>query len=290
MPDLLKDEPEAIRFSICYTGMGQENMELSDKLVIVTGASRGIGRALATELAKSGCNLLLTALEADELESLANELRSKFTPNIATIACDLSDLQSRKNLINWILNRKEPPDILINNAGLGYFGRFEDSDWNRIEKTIALNISALIHLTYELIPILKKRPSAKIVNISSVMARLPYPGLAVYGATKGFASSFSESLASELSGTSISILCFHPGFAMTSFIGSAGMDMQKVPGILVHSPEDIAVQIVRAIRKDKQWAYSDFLTRFSVGFGTILPSRLKTLILKDLFWRLPDAK
>ena len=147
--------------------MGQENMELSGKLVIITGASRGIGRAVATELAKCGCNLLLTALEADELLSLATDLKSKFPPSITTMACDLSDLESRRNLINWILNWKEPPDILINNAGLGYFGRFEDSAWNRIEKTIALNISALIHLTYQLIPILKKRPSAKIVNISS---------------------------------------------------------------------------------------------------------------------------
>ncbi len=265
-------------------------MELSDKLAIVTGASRGIGRALAIELAKSNCSLLLTALEGDELSALSNELRSKFPISVATMASDLSDPKSRKNLIDWIKKCEMPPDILVNNAGLGYFGRFEDSDWNRIEKTIALNISAFIHLTYELIPTLKKRPSAKIVNISSGMARLPYPGLAVYGATKGFVSSFSESLSSELSGTSISVLCFHPGFAMTSFISSAEMNMQKVPKILIHSPEDIAIQIVRAIRKDKQWAYADFVTRFTTGLGTILPSRLKTSILKDLFWRLPDAK
>ena len=265
-------------------------MDLSGKHVVLTGASRGIGQALARELAKSGCGLLLTALEENELSAFSIELRSKFSVPVEAMACDLSDPESRKNVTNWILNRKKPIDILINNAGLCYFGRFESSDWNRIEKTIALNISAIVHLTYELIPILRKRPSAKIVNISSGMARLPYPGLAVYGATKGFASSFSESLASELSGTSIRILCFHPGFAMTSFISSAGMNMQKVPRILVHSPEDIAVKIVRAIRKDKQWVYSDFLTRFSVEFGTILPSRLKTFISKDLFWRLPDAK
>jgi uncharacterized protein len=265
-------------------------MELSGKLAIITGASRGIGRALAIELAKSGCSLLLTALEENELSSLSNELRPKFSVPVEAMACDLPDLESRKNLINWILNWKEPPDILINNAGLGYFGRFEGSDWNRIEKTIALNISALIHLTYEFIPILKKRPSAKIVNISSGMARLPYPGLAVYGATKGFVSSFSESLASELAGTNVSVLCFHPGFTMTSFIQSAGMDLQKVPKILLHSPEQVATQIIQAIRKDKQWAYSDFLTRFSAWFGASFPPRLKTSIFKNLFWRLPDAK
>jgi short-subunit dehydrogenase len=265
-------------------------MELSGKLAIVTGASRGIGRALATELAKSGCSLLLTALEEDELSTLSNELGSKFSIAIDTLAVDLSNPEERKTLISWIENREEHPDILINNAGIGYFGRFESLDWRHIEKTIALNVYAFIHLTYELIPVLKKRPSAKIVNISSGIARLPYPGLAVYGATKGFVSSFSESLASELAGTSISVLCFHPGFTMTSFIKSAGMDLQKVPRILLHSPEQVATQIVQAIRKDNQWAYSDFMTRFSAWFGAFLPPRLKRSIFKNLFWRLPDAK
>ena len=265
-------------------------MKLSGKSAIITGASRGIGRALAIELAKSGCKLLLTALEGDELSALSNELRSKFSISVATMAADLSNHESRKSLINWILNRKEPPDILINNAGLGYFGRFEDSDWSRIDKTIALNISALINITYDLIRVLKKRPQGKIVNISSGIARLPYPGLAVYGATKAFVSSFSQSLATELAGTSVDVLCFHPGFTMTAFIGSAGMDMHKIPKILINTPEEIATQVLRAIKKDKQWAYSDFITRFFSFLGTLLPSRLKAHIFTDLFWRLPDAK
>ena len=265
-------------------------MEISNKLAIVTGASRGIGRALALELAKSGCGLLLTALEGDELSTLSQEIRRKFSVDVDTMAVDLSDPESRKNLIDWIRKREAPPDILVNNAGIGYFGRFEESEWSRIEKTIALNISALIHLTYKLIPVLKKRPSAKIVNIGSGIARLPYPGLAVYGATKGFISSFSESLASELAGSPISVLCFHPGFTMTSFIGNAGMDLQKVPRILLHAPEEVATQIVLAIRKDKPWAYSDFMTRLSAWFGALLPPRLKTSTFKNLFWRLPDAK
>jgi len=265
-------------------------MDLSGKVAVLTGASRGIGRVLATKLAKSGCGLLLTALEEDELSPLSKELQPKFAVPVEAMACDLSDLESRKNLINRILNLKVPPDILINNAGLGYFGRFEDSDWKSIEKTIALNISAFTHLTYELLPSLKKRPQAKIVNISSGIARLPYPGLAVYGATKGFVSSFSESLTAELAGSSVSVLCFHPGFTMTSFIRSAGMDLRKVPKIFLHSPDQVATQIIRAITKGKQSAYSDFLTRSSVWFGTPLPPRVKTSIFKNLFWRLPDAK
>jgi len=186
-------------------------MELSGKLVIITGASKGIGRALAIELARSGCGLLLTALESDELNRLLNELRA-FPIKVVTIAADLSDTENRKSVLNWILEHEQPPDILVNNAGIGgQFGRFEQINLNDIEKTIALNVSALVYLTHELIPILRKRPHAKIVNISSGIARLPYPGLAVYGATKAFVSSFTESLTCELAGTNIDVHCFYPG-------------------------------------------------------------------------------
>ena len=265
-------------------------MELSGKLAIITGASRGIGRAVAKELIRHDCGLLLTALERDELASLSNELRT-YPASVGAMAADLYEPESRKNLINWILEQKENPDILVNNAGIGgSFGRFEDQDLSDVEKTIALNISAFVYLTHELIPVLKRRPCAKIVNISSGIARLPYPGLAVYGATKAFISSFSESLSCELVGTSIGVLCFHPGFTMTSFITNSRMDLGKIPRRIVHTPEEIAFRLVQAIKKDKQWDYSDFATRFPAWFGAILPSRLKTSIFKDLFWRLPDAK
>ena len=265
-------------------------MELSGKLAIVTGASRGIGRALAKELTNCGCSLLLTALERDELNSLANELRT-CPVSFAAMAADLSEPASRQTLIRWILERKEVPDILVNNAGMGgNFGRFEDQNLSNIERTVALNISAFVHLTHELIPVLGRRPSAKIVNVSSGISRLPYPGLAVYGATKAFVSSFSESLSCELAGTSIDVLCFHPGFTMTSFISASGMDLGKIPPRFIHAPEEMAIRLVEAIRKDKQWAYSDFMTRSLAGVGTLLSSRLRTSFFKDLLWRLPDEK
>jgi short-subunit dehydrogenase len=265
-------------------------MELSGKLVIVTGASRGIGRALAKELAKQGCGLLLTAFEADELSVVSNEILKNFPVMVDVMAGDLSDPEDRKSLIHWIQERRNHPDILINNAGIGYFGRFETTDLRHIEKTITLNVSALVHLTHELIPILKTRPRAKIVNVSSASSRLPYPGLAIYGATKAFVSSLSQTLAAELEGTPIDVLCFHPGFTMTSFMESAGMDMRRVKKMLIHSPEEVAVQIVRAIQKDKHWGYSSLSTRLSVLLGTVLPMRLKTSIFERLCWRLSDVK
>ena len=148
-------------------------MELSGKLAIVTGASRGIGRALAKEFAKHGCRLLLTALEEDKLASLSNELKI-YPVRVSVMAADLSDPGGRKNFIRWVLGQNEIPDILVNNAGMGgNFGRFENQDLDQYRKT-CLNTSALVHLTHELIPLLKKRPRARIVNMSSAVARLPY--------------------------------------------------------------------------------------------------------------------
>jgi len=169
----------------------------------------------------------------------------------------------------------------------GNFGRFSHEDWPTIEKIISLNIVALVQLTHALLPLLKSRPRAKIVNISSGIARLPYPGLAVYGATKGFVSSFSESLICELADSNVDVLCFHPGFTKTPFIETSKMDLQKIPKMLIHSPEEVAARIVKAIRKDKFWDYYDFLTGFSTWLGMLLPERFKKYIFKDLFWSLP---
>lgn len=146
----------------------------------------------------------------------------------------------------------------------------------------------MVRLTHELIPSLKRKPSAKIVNVSSGISRLPYPGLAVYGATKAFVSSFSESLACELCGTPVDVLCFHPGFTMTSFIRSSRMDLRKIPPKFLHTPEKMASRLVQAIQKDKRWAYSDVTTSSVAGIGKLLPSRLRTMLFKNLFWRLPD--
>jgi short-subunit dehydrogenase len=263
-------------------------MNLRGKTVMVTGASSGIGHALSESLSIEGSKLLLTSLEENELGAFTEELRVNYSADVDMMASDLSDYESRNRFIEWVKGRPEPPDILVNNAGAGLFGRFEQSSWVEIEKQLTLNIHAVTHLTYELIPLLKLRPEAKIVNISSAVSRLPYPGLAVYGAAKGYISSLSESLACELADTGVSVLCFHPGFTMTGFMGSAGMDMSRIPKAVVATPERVAAQIIRAIKQDKQWGYSDLGTRLGVFLSSLIPARIRTTIFKNLFWRLPD--
>jgi len=263
-------------------------MELKGKLAVVTGASRGIGRALSVALAKSGCSLLLTALEKDELASLTECLNDEPGIRVASMPADLVDNSNRQSFLDWIGIQKNPPDILINNAGAGYFDRFIFSSRSDIELTLKLNIHVPTLLIRELLPILRGRPQAKIVNISSAISRLPYPGLAVYGAAKGYLSSFSESLEGELAGSNISVLCFHPGFTRTDFMSSAGMEMGRIPKFLVRKPEVVARRIVRAIENDATWSYSDLSSRLGIFLAACLPHRFKVHIFKNLFWKLPD--
>ncbi|NIT58273.1 MAG: SDR family NAD(P)-dependent oxidoreductase, partial [Aliifodinibius sp.] len=115
-------------------------------------------------------------------------------------------------------------------------------------------------------------------------------GLAVYGATKAFVSSFSESLACELADSNIDVHCFYPGFTSTHFIESSGMEMQKIPRWMIRTPEYVASRIVKALKKDHLWYYSDFRTKFLPLIGSLIPQRLKISIFKNLFWELPNGK
>jgi len=263
-------------------------MDLAGKLVLVTGASSGIGRALAFEFARCQCRLVLTALEGDRLEAVAAELRSRESARVEVRQADMTDSASRGALLEWIRARGEPLDVVVSNAGGGRFARFTGAAWEDLRRTIALNVEAPTQLLRDLVSELRKRPKARIVIIGSGIGRLPYPGLAVYGACKGYLASLGESLACELLGTNVGVLVFFPGFTRTGFMSAAGMDMSRVPRFMIGSPERVARRIVRCVRLDRQWAYSDLYSRLAAFSGPLFPSCLRVRILRNLFWRLPD--
>lgn len=263
-------------------------MQLQGKLAVITGASKGIGRALSGALAQSGCDLFLTDIEEESLKSVAAGLKELFDVQIKFLSADLMLESDRQRLILELQGLNNPPDILINNAGIGYFERFAESSISNVLRVIQLNIVATVMLTREFISMVKNRSESKIVNISSSISRLPYSGMAVYGATKGFISSFSESLASELYGTNISVLCFHPGFTKTEFLSAANMDTHKTPQFLFRTPEFVVNKIITAIKKDKTWAYADIYGRLANQYLSCFQNRFKTKIFKNIFWELPE--
>lgn len=262
-------------------------MELAQKVVAITGASRGIGRALALALGRRECRLLLTGLERQELEDLARQLEADHGRPVPWLAVDLVDPDGAGALIEWIRNRDPPLDVLVNNAGAGQFATFAVSPWEDVERTLILDALVPTRLIHSLLPILRSRPEAAIVNVSSASARIPYCGLAVYGASKSYLSSLSDTLSAELSGTGVQVLCIHPGFTKTEFLISAGMDMSRIPDWLMHEPEEVAERIVEMLVRDRTWVYGDAATRAGLAVAAILPHKAKSRVFKNLLWQLP---
>ena len=192
-------------------------------MAIVTGASSGIGRALAVELAARGYDLCLVARRKGLLEQLSSELMCVHGVNTHTLAVDLTlpgsvaEIASRFQAIDRI------PELLVNNAGVGNMGEFTNTDSRREQEILQLNVLALTELTKMLLPGMKARGCGRILNIASTAAFKPGPYYAVYAATKSYVLSFSQALNYELSGTGVSVTCLCPGPTRTEFARRAGI-------------------------------------------------------------------
>ncbi len=183
---------------------------------LVTGASSGIGADIARQLAQRGANLVLVARRADRLDQLAAECRL-FGVTVETAPADLADPAAATELATRFPNT----DILINNAGLGAFGRFTDTDYAKIAQMIAVNITALTHLTHLFAPGMAARGWGRIMLVASTAAFQPVPLYAVYAATKAYVLSFGNALNVELApqGVKTTVLC--PGTTRTEFFDVA---------------------------------------------------------------------
>ena len=195
---------------------------LARPLALVTGASSGIGADLARELARDGHDLVLAARTVAPMESLAAELAALGTGAIV-IPADLSQPGGATALANAIEARGLTVDVLINNAGLGAVGRFDQADPRRIGDMLQVNIVALTELTRLLLPGMVARRRGKVMLVASTAAFQPGPNMAVYFATKAYVLSLGEAIAYELRGTGVTVAVLCPGTTATNFQRVAGM-------------------------------------------------------------------
>lgn len=191
------------------------------KWALITGASSGLGRDFALLLATRGYALVLTARREGHLLKVREECLQAGSSEVQIFPGDLGDEAFRQECIQKA--RELKLEILINNAGFGDFGFFHESEWSRQQEMIRLNIEALSHLCHALIPHLLNQPCSYLLNIASVAAFQPGPGMSVYFASKAFVLHFSEALAEELSKTSLRVCCLCPGTTRTEFFDVAGM-------------------------------------------------------------------
>jgi len=194
------------------------------RTALITGASSGIGKELAYIHAEQGGNLIIVARRADKLNELKSDIESKHSVKVATFTKDLSVQGSGKELFEELTNAGLQVDYLINNAGFGLRGKFQDLAWDRQLQMMNLNMVALSELTYYFLPDMIKRNSGKILNTSSTASFMPGPLQAVYFATKAYATFFGNALAEELHDTNISVTTLMPGATETEFAQTADME------------------------------------------------------------------
>ncbi|WP_226659573.1 SDR family NAD(P)-dependent oxidoreductase [Pseudalkalibacillus hwajinpoensis] len=192
---------------------------------LITGASGGLGADLATLFAKDGSNLILVARSKDKLEKRAQEL-SAYGVQVDHIVCDLSKAGAAEELFEQVKGR--PIDYLVNNAGVGLFGKFTETDLQTELDMLYLNINSLTHLTKLVVREMTVRGKGRILNVASTAAFQPGPLMAVYYASKAYVLSFSEAIENELKGTGVTVSTLCPGPTRTDFSARANLDNSKL--------------------------------------------------------------
>jgi|SRR5579871_382499 len=220
---------------------------MATEIALVTGASSGIGEALARRLAADGRALGLVARRGDRLEALAAELRSRHGVEVHPIVLDLVAPGAAGRLVEEVERRGLAIDWLVNNAGFGTTGRFDRLPVAREIEEIRLNVETPVELAGRLLPGMVARGRGAVVNVASLAAYGPMAYSATYAATKAFLLSFSEAIAAELAGTGVHVLCVCPGFTRTEFQDKAHVDVSRVPGLAWMTAEEVADQAVRAV-------------------------------------------
>jgi short-subunit dehydrogenase len=246
---------------------------MATPVAVVTGASSGIGEALARRIARDGRHLVLVARRADRLEALATELAKTHGIQAVAIPCDLMQPDGPASLVAELDRRGLEADWLVNNAGFGTFGKFHELPVERELDEIHLNVTAPVALTGLVVPGMVARRRGVVMNVASVAGFGPMGLNATYSATKAFLIAFSEALAVDLDGTGVEVLCVCPGFTRTEFQEKADIDTTRVPGFAWMSADEVADQAVAAVGKQTVLV-NGFLNRMMAAGLRLAPRSL----------------
>ena len=250
-------------------------MKLDDCDALITGASAGIGREFACQLAGRARSLILVARRDERLIELADQLQREHPKLLVHIRkVDLADLRQLQAFLDWLDREKLEVDLLINNAGLGDSGAFAQSDPDRNKEMTLLNVATLTLITRHLLPPMIAKQRGAILNVSSSAGFLPIPLSAVYAATKAYVTSFSEALRAELYGTGVSVCALCPGPVVTEFQQVAkreGVQPNIGPQFLVVTVEQVVRDALAALEADRPLVIPGFAMKLLMLLARIMP-------------------
>lgn len=228
-------------------------MDIKNKVIIITGASQGIGEATAKYLAKLGAKVVLAARSAEAIKKLAAEL-----PDALAVPTDMRNASNIKNLIDETVKKYGRVDILINNAGQGMYGPLETIDIEKYKEIMELNVYGVLRAMQAVIPQMRKQGGGMILNISSRVSKNYFPALSAYASTKYAVNALSLTARAELEKENIIVSVFHPKMTSSNFgknsIGRspwAGNRDNQRPSPEVDTPEQVAKKIAELINSEK---------------------------------------
>lgn len=251
-------------------------------LALVTGASSGIGREFARELAARGADLILVARDEARLNELAEDLRAAHGCKAEVLRADLCDEQQLAAVENRLREDKEI-DFLVNNAGYGLSGHFADLDVAASQGQIDLNVTALVRLAHAALPSMRAARRGGIINVASTAAFTPGPMMVVYSATKAFVLAFTEGLAAEVRADGITVTTVCPGFTRTEFQERGNYKTGAIPSMAWQSPAEVVAESLSGYSRGRVVTVSGVQNRLLVGLLRLLPrSVIPTLVSRSL--------
>ncbi len=256
---------------------------MSNKTVLITGASSGIGLELAKIHAAEGDNLILVARNQPALDELKRDLENRCGIAVQVITKDLSVPDSTQEIFDETNRLGLHVDFLINNAGFGDYGLFHESDWSKDLQMINLNMTALTQLCRLYLPAMIERGSGRIMNVASTAAFQPGPLMAIYFATKAYVLHFSEALGNEVQDKGVTVTALCPGATTSGFQAAAGMEESRlVQGRNMPSSLDVAEYGYRAMMQGKTVAIHGVMNSLMANSVRMTPRSLVVKLVRKI--------
>lgn len=248
-------------------------------LALVTGASSGIGQAIAEQLAAEGSDLVVVARRRDRLEALAEELRASHGVTVDVLVADVTDPAQLATVEERLRQGTPPVDLLVNNAGRGGHGPFAELPLDWQEGQIRLNVLAPVRLTHAALGGMLARGRGGVLNVSSIAGMQPMPYVATYSATKAYLSTFTHALHEEVRHHGVTVTNLLPGFTRTEFHPSAEIDRSIVPRLAWMSAEAVARSGLKAVAQGRAQCVPGFGYRVLSGISALTPWSLSRRVL-----------
>ena len=264
-------------------------MDFKNKVVLITGASSGIGKESAIEFAKLGANIILVSRTKEKLEQVADELK-KFNVTILVCQCDVSKKDQVKEMSKTVLEKFDSVDILVNNAGFAIYGSVHDLSIDDIESQMETNYFGMVYCIKYFLPLMLKKKSGHIVNVASVAASFGLPGIASYCASKFAMLGFSEGLKHELKNSGVGITVVSPIMVRTNFFEHPSFE--KMPKFFPTSlsSKTVAKAILKAANSPRLEIIVPSLVRGAVWLKNTFPYFINPILGKAFKKQLDSMK